>query len=139
MNRLEEPLELLVVMQNAGLPEEGDVAFPFPDDFQGEAYPAAAAAGDLAAAERRRDLAVSGFAQFLATWRAHALLNIAPGKIANGRVTPFVLAGLGGLSVVSTEGSRVPPDGRICVGMADGPVGPGRRNTAPGSRCGQIA
>jgi outer membrane protein OmpA-like peptidoglycan-associated protein/opacity protein-like surface antigen len=42
---------------------------------------------------------------FILGWRAHLIYNIAPGLIAGGRFTPFVLAGVGALSVVSTSGS----------------------------------
>src|SRR5262249_32833375 len=43
---------------------------------------------------------------FILAWRAHLILNIAPGQIAGGKLTPFVLAGVGALSVVSTEGTE---------------------------------
>ncbi|BDZ65612.1 cupin domain-containing protein [Agromyces mangrovi Wang et al. 2018] len=65
-------LSVRVVMQNAGLPEAGDAVMTFPDDVlaDADAYAAAAAlpgadapeADRLAAAMRRRDLAVAGFA-----------------------------------------------------------------------------
>jgi mannose-6-phosphate isomerase-like protein (cupin superfamily) len=63
-------LEVVVVMQNAGLPEAGDAVMTFPPEVVGDAerYRAAAtlpsAVDDDAmrqAAERRRDLAVEGF------------------------------------------------------------------------------
>ncbi|HVR63911.1 MAG TPA: OmpA family protein [Polyangia bacterium] len=38
-------------------------------------------------------------------WRAHVILNLLQGKIMQGRLTPFVLAGAGFLSVVKTEGT----------------------------------
>ncbi|TDD66895.1 cupin domain-containing protein [Jiangella aurantiaca] len=66
-------LEIVVVMQNAGLPEAGDAVFTFPDDVLADPdrYAAAAALPDddadedaiAAAARRRRDLALEGFAQ----------------------------------------------------------------------------
>ncbi|RIQ13251.1 cupin domain-containing protein [Jiangella rhizosphaerae] len=70
-------LQIVVVMQNAGLPEAGDAVFTFPDDVLADPgrYAAAAAlpGGDAdedadedavaTAARRRRDLALEGFAQ----------------------------------------------------------------------------
>lgn len=60
-----EDLEILVVMQNAGLPEAGDAVFTFPPAVLADssAYAAAAALDSPldVAARRRRDLAVSGF------------------------------------------------------------------------------
>lgn len=60
-----EDLEILVVMQNAGLPEAGDAVFTFPPSVLADpsAYAAAAALDSPldVAARRRRDLAVSGF------------------------------------------------------------------------------
>lgn len=63
-------LEIVVVMQNAGLPEAGDAVFTFPDDVLAspERYAAAAALPDgdedavATAARRRRDLALEGYA-----------------------------------------------------------------------------
>lgn len=62
-------LEILVVMQNAGLPEAGDAVFTFPPDVLADParYAAAAAlpdADDAAraqAARQRRDLAIEGY------------------------------------------------------------------------------
>jgi mannose-6-phosphate isomerase-like protein (cupin superfamily) len=69
---LDGRLEILVIMQNAGLPEAGDALLTFPPEVlaDGEAYARAAsvAAGErvfvagIEAAQRRRDLAVEGFA-----------------------------------------------------------------------------
>jgi hypothetical protein len=61
-------LQILVVMQNAGLPEAGDSVLTFPPDRLSDprAYRAAASLpeSDVAgAARRRRDLAVEGFIQ----------------------------------------------------------------------------
>ncbi|GAA2123145.1 cupin [Streptomyces synnematoformans] len=61
-------LDILVVMQNAGLPEAGDAAFPFPPDvLHDDAAYARAAALDPAqpekSAQARRDLALAGFAE----------------------------------------------------------------------------
>ncbi|MCQ4079637.1 cupin domain-containing protein [Streptomyces sp. RB6PN25] len=61
-------LEILVVMQNAGLPEAGDAVLTFPADVLADpgryaeavALPATAA-DHAAAARRRRDLAVEGY------------------------------------------------------------------------------
>lgn len=63
-------LEILCVMQNAGLPESGDAVLTFPDAILADpdAYrEAAGLAGEdrLAEAARRRDLAVEGFAAML--------------------------------------------------------------------------
>ncbi|MGH3415294.1 MAG: cupin domain-containing protein [Actinocrinis sp.] len=64
-------LRVVVVMQNAGLPEAGDAVLTFPSDVLADpgAYAAAASlldpggshASDENAAHRRRDLAISGF------------------------------------------------------------------------------
>jgi len=63
-------LQILVVMQNAGLPEAGDCVLTFPPDVLADParYQAAAtlstgpeASGLEAAARRRRDLAIEGF------------------------------------------------------------------------------
>ena len=64
---LDASLEILVVMQNGGLPEHGDVAFTFPTEILDEPvrYHAAAAARDLEEATRRRDLAVEGFSRLV--------------------------------------------------------------------------
>lgn len=68
-------LELLVVMQNAGLPEAGDAVLTFPSDILDDAaaYRAAAALPDTGdektlatAARARRDLALAGYAELLA-------------------------------------------------------------------------
>jgi mannose-6-phosphate isomerase-like protein (cupin superfamily) len=64
-------LEILVVMQNAGLPEAGDAIFTFPTDVMAnaDAYAMAASLPDgtpgdrRRAAIRRRDLALAGFAE----------------------------------------------------------------------------
>ncbi|MCK2220334.1 cupin domain-containing protein [Actinomadura sp. ATCC 31491] len=71
----EDGLRLVVIMQNAGLPEAGDAVLTFPADVlrDRDAYLAAAAlpAGGTederaAAARARRDLAITGFRQLLA-------------------------------------------------------------------------
>ncbi|MEV6926845.1 cupin domain-containing protein [Dactylosporangium sp. NPDC051485] len=59
-------LQIVVLMQNSGLPEAGDAVFTFPGAVLGDpsAYRAAATlpgGPDLAPALRRRDLAVTGF------------------------------------------------------------------------------
>jgi mannose-6-phosphate isomerase-like protein (cupin superfamily) len=61
-------LQILVVMQNAGLPEAGDSVLTFPPDhlIDRSAYNAVASPPELAAAQacaarRRKDLAVEGF------------------------------------------------------------------------------
>lgn len=69
-------LQIVVVMQNAGLPEAGDAVLTFPADVVAdpEKYAAAASlvradrvyATDEDAARRRRDLAVTGFAELRA-------------------------------------------------------------------------
>ncbi|MER7506023.1 cupin domain-containing protein [Nonomuraea pusilla] len=67
VHRLVNPgddLEILVVMQNSGLPEAGDAVLTFPADVLAdpEAYARAAAAPRTEEeAARRRDLAVEGF------------------------------------------------------------------------------
>ncbi|TDC47835.1 cupin domain-containing protein [Jiangella ureilytica] len=67
-------LEIVVVMQNAGLPEAGDAVFTFPDEVLAspDRYAAAAALPDgdedavATAARRRRDLALEGYASLRA-------------------------------------------------------------------------
>jgi mannose-6-phosphate isomerase-like protein (cupin superfamily) len=69
-------LEILVIMQNAGLPEAGDMVITFPPELldDPEAYARTHAlpegegttAGSGEAARRRRDLGVEGFAQLRA-------------------------------------------------------------------------
>jgi mannose-6-phosphate isomerase-like protein (cupin superfamily) len=57
-------LRILVIMQNAGLPEAGDAVLTFPEAVLADPARYAAAAAqpaDDAAARRRRDLAVEGF------------------------------------------------------------------------------
>jgi outer membrane protein OmpA-like peptidoglycan-associated protein/opacity protein-like surface antigen len=43
---------------------------------------------------------------FVLGWRGHLLAHIAPGKILDGKLRPFVLAGVGALSVVNTVGTE---------------------------------
>ena len=66
----EDGLRILVVMQNAGLPEAGDAVLTFPPEVLADpdryaaaaALPAAGGVDDLAtAARRRRDLAIEGY------------------------------------------------------------------------------
>jgi mannose-6-phosphate isomerase-like protein (cupin superfamily) len=69
---LDGQLEILVLMQNAGLPEAGDFVLTFPPELLADARAYLDAASlapsghvytsSLAAARRRRDLAVEGFA-----------------------------------------------------------------------------
>jgi mannose-6-phosphate isomerase-like protein (cupin superfamily) len=68
-------LEIVVLMQNSGLPEAGDAVFTFPAPVLADpaAYATAAAlpeggapGSDLVAAMRRRDLAVEGFTELRA-------------------------------------------------------------------------
>ncbi|PZF80645.1 cupin domain-containing protein [Jiangella anatolica] len=70
-------LQIVVVMQNAGLPEAGDAVFTFPEAVLADpdryaaaaALPPVAEAGEdvvAAAARRRRDLALDGFASLRA-------------------------------------------------------------------------
>ncbi|MER6912634.1 cupin domain-containing protein [Streptomyces sp. NPDC000594] len=65
-----EPLELLVVMENGRLVEEGDAVFTFPDEdlADPEVYAELAAVPDPSAVERRRDRAVIGFRRLVDTW-----------------------------------------------------------------------
>jgi hypothetical protein len=67
-------LEILAIMQNAGLPEAGDAVFTFPEDvmIDAERYllaatlPQADTATRVQAALKRRDLAIQGFNELLA-------------------------------------------------------------------------
>ncbi|SIO84347.1 cupin domain-containing protein [Nocardiopsis sp. JB363] len=56
-------LELLVVMQNAGLPESGDAVLTYPREFlaDSDAYREATAVASPEEARQRRDLAVQGY------------------------------------------------------------------------------
>ena len=56
-------LELIVVMQNAGLPEAGDAVLTYPREFldDPEAYREATTVTDHVEARQRRDLAVQGY------------------------------------------------------------------------------
>ncbi len=56
-------LQVVVVMQNSGLPEAGDAVFTFPPEVlaDADAYARAATASDEASARRRKDLAIEGF------------------------------------------------------------------------------
>lgn len=75
---LDGRLELIVIMQNAGLPEAGDAVFTFPDDIMADelAYLSAASlAGALeeeriASALARRDRAVEGFDMLCSAYRS---------------------------------------------------------------------
>jgi OOP family OmpA-OmpF porin len=55
----------------------------------------------IPSADNQQDLRL-----FILGWRAHLVYNIAPGQIADGKLTPFVLAGAGALTVISTEGTE---------------------------------
>jgi outer membrane protein OmpA-like peptidoglycan-associated protein/opacity protein-like surface antigen len=48
---------------------------------------------------------VHNYREFIVGWRAHVLAHVMPGQILNGKLRPFVLAGAGALSVVSTQGT----------------------------------
>nr|WP_205705100.1 cupin domain-containing protein [Kineococcus indalonis] len=73
-------LRLLVVMQNAGLPEAGDAVLTFPADVLADprAYADAARAGTAEQARRRRDLALAGYAH----WRERVAAE-GPGALAD--------------------------------------------------------
>lgn len=71
-----DPLEILVIMENGHLNEHGDVVFAFPDEDLADAatYAKLAWTGppeapDMAAVERRRDRAVTGFTQRASAWQ----------------------------------------------------------------------
>jgi hypothetical protein len=72
-----DPLEVLVIMENGRLNEEGDVVFTFPDEdlTDADSYARLAAVGPAAAPDRdaiqrRRDRAVNGFLQRVSAWHA---------------------------------------------------------------------
>jgi mannose-6-phosphate isomerase-like protein (cupin superfamily) len=73
-------LRLLVVMQNAGLPEAGDSVLTFPPEVLADpvAYARAAAADTGEAARRRRDLAIEGYL----TLRPGRCAVVLPGRAA---------------------------------------------------------
>jgi OOP family OmpA-OmpF porin len=47
---------------------------------------------------------INNYSAVIVGYRIHALVNIVPGQLLQGKLTPFVLAGVGALSVASTEG-----------------------------------
>jgi outer membrane protein OmpA-like peptidoglycan-associated protein len=49
---------------------------------------------------------IHNYRVFIVGWRAHVVAHIMPGQFMQGKLTPFVLAGAGGLSVVSTVGTE---------------------------------
>jgi hypothetical protein len=57
----DDGLQILVVMQNSGLPETGDAVLTFPPEYLADVDRYAAAAGLDEGAERRKNLAVEGF------------------------------------------------------------------------------
>lgn len=75
---LDGRLELIVIMQNAGLPEAGDAVFTFPDDIMADelAYLSAASLAGASEEERissalaRRDRAVEGFDVLRSAYRS---------------------------------------------------------------------
>jgi mannose-6-phosphate isomerase-like protein (cupin superfamily) len=74
-------LDILVVMQNAGLPEAGDAVLTFPPDVLADpaAYARAAAPPrDEAAARIRRDLAIAGFLELREGVRQHGRRALEP-------------------------------------------------------------
>ena len=93
-------LQLRVVMSHAGLPEAGDAVMTFPDDILADpqAYAAAAALPGaeasprerLAAAARRRDLAVEGYTDIAPDGRANpaavALLHRRAAALVSHRI-----------------------------------------------------
>lgn len=73
LHRLINPdgdLEILVIMQNSGLPERGDNVVCFTDEFMGDdaAYSAAMKVNTVAEAYQRRDRGVQGFMQLKAAF-----------------------------------------------------------------------
>jgi mannose-6-phosphate isomerase-like protein (cupin superfamily) len=76
---LDGGLDIVVIMQNSGLPEAGDAVLTFPPDILADperyaeavALPDGGAPGaDITAAYRRRDLAIEGFARLRAAVQA---------------------------------------------------------------------
>lgn len=100
-------LEILVLMQNAGLPEAGDMVITFPDDVLADPDRYAAAAtlpasslttgGDDAPVRARRDLAVEGYAE-LAEGGSEALARL------HHRAAALVRGHVGGWRRTWTEG-----------------------------------
>ncbi|GAA1695715.1 cupin domain-containing protein [Fodinicola feengrottensis] len=88
----EDDLRLVVLMQNAGLPESGDAVFTFPSNILADpaAYAAASTVDPLAAEEsvrRRRDLAIVGFQELV---RGDAAALAAFHRAAGGLVAPKI-------------------------------------------------
>ncbi len=67
-------LEILAIMQNGGLPEQGDFVMSFPEEIMADEakYRTSVQASDHASAVARRDLAVEGFNRLKATWATDA-------------------------------------------------------------------
>lgn len=85
-------LEILVVMQNAGLPEAGDAVLTFPPDVLAD--PSAYRKAVAKPARERRDLAMAGFVELRAGVQAHgpeALTDLyqAAGRLVRERVTDW--------------------------------------------------
>ncbi len=97
-----DDLRLVVVMQNAGLPEAGDAVLTFPADILDDpgAYASAAALPDgdpdlrASAARRRRDLALEGYGQLRAAIRdrgpeAYAAFQARAARIVQPKVAQW--------------------------------------------------
>ncbi len=71
---LDGALEVLVIMQNAGLPELGDAVMTFPDEVLADTarYRGAAEADTFERARERRDLGVRGFMELRASYERSA-------------------------------------------------------------------
>lgn len=82
-------LRILVVMQNAGLPEHGDAVLTFPPEILADAgcYAAAARADSAPAARRRRDLSLEGYLRLRSGGeQALAEFHAAAARLTGGRV-----------------------------------------------------
>jgi mannose-6-phosphate isomerase-like protein (cupin superfamily) len=82
-------LRILVVMQNAGLPEHGDAVLTFPPEIlaDADAYAAAAHADSAPTARRRRDLSLEGYLRLRAGGEAAlSEFHAAAARLTGGRV-----------------------------------------------------
>ncbi|WP_194410498.1 cupin domain-containing protein [Microbacterium cremeum] len=148
-------LDLLVVMQNAGLPEAGDAVLTFPADVldDPEAYARAATLPDgtdeerEAAARARRDLALSGYLELLDDLEARGPVALAELHARAARLVQPRIARWQRLweSTVAAETARTRDQlERLGDGMpgllADAAVARGERRSGPRAfgMCGRL-
>lgn len=113
-------LTILVVMQNAGLPEHGDAVLTFPPEILADpgAYAAAARADSGETARRRRDLSLEGYRRLRSGGR-EALTDFyaAAARLTGGRIEDWSRRWRdGALATAETTGAQLEALG---AGLAD--------------------